>query len=930
MLLPVENIKGLLEYFRKPLLLDTIFSRRGNERVLEHIVRLWNGITGASDVPDTSTEPALISLCVNGHSSVSRLTTESQLSCFNQLTYVAQNTLGIDPKEVSLSVNGVSVGSFPMDQEGKNTIDFITPVESISSDLSSGVKFSLTATIPETTNSDGDTIAAQDLLAELTIPYIDIDEPIDTETGLAYLWFQDTQEISEILVSNPFVIGNPYLIPEAEEGSESSGYMFIAFKESEGGVKGVELDGESILGSITKDSFLADGEEWVVYVSKREVTGVEGGELLLGKELKSGTRRIAGDFYKNLSSTPIIDGHDVSTKADDTVADRLGQVRINRISLPTIGEVFSARNLFEGVQLHFHVTNIQEIERVVAVQFDEYVVEGASFEIQENINTIVVTYALTKDNLPSIRLEEGLSFDMTVTLKRDPEKEVLLSGVEFVDTNQLFAEGVILVAAMNGRKLLRPSRNDGIVRGSSPLATAFSFSEALSLYSTFTDNSILDADLKVNPVILCLDAFVLKEDDVLQVPSGCRIIAPFVTFEGGMVTGSDCVIELSGWRWTQAEIGVDSCVEIKSMRNLRTSSIVLGNSEDDVHRSTSFSVKKIEGTADILLRGSGGRVFLNVPDTNQALTYTIEGGVTPYGFFGGRSIGVEDLSIPKSSTAVYVSNEGDDDNDGLSLATPKKSLFSAVATIQNSPDAPNRTALVCLDASIFNESLVLPPTAVTCVYMPLARIRGALVTNPMQDIILGALSPRGGTALLLLQGSREDAYDYNEISIRELTVPVQVRQPTRGVVVFNIPSGNITWEAMEFTDELDGIGIVKDEIRYTSITRNRRTVTFSLTNGLTLDLGAVVDFRIRSYQVYLYTTTNTRDIYIDSGIIIVHLDGARGNPVVRHIEFERNRFVASIESSVVTLRYDPALPPSFDAGLPAAGVRASFVEIASV
>ena len=77
-----ENIRALLSYVVRPDRLGSIFTSIGNDRLLSYITLLWNGITQGSDVPDTSTEPALISVCVNGLESVSRVTTERSVNVF--------------------------------------------------------------------------------------------------------------------------------------------------------------------------------------------------------------------------------------------------------------------------------------------------------------------------------------------------------------------------------------------------------------------------------------------------------------------------------------------------------------------------------------------------------------------------------------------------------------------------------------------------------------------------------------------------------------------------------------------------------------------------------------------------------------------------------------------------------------------------------
>ena len=475
--------------------------------------------------------------------------------------------------------------------------------------------FLLQATIPESEDDDGNPIPEKKLIAQKLIPFIDIDESVSTEKGLAYMWFQETAEVTDLMTSTPFVINSPYIVPPSADSNELAGYMCIAYKASEDPVKSITIDGESALGGLSKDTLMSDGIEWVVYITKREVEGIEGGEILLSQHTHAiGIRRILGEWYKNISNSPIFKGQDVDTNADDTVAERLGEVVVTSITIPTVGSVFTAKNTVESTTLHFHITNTQEIESVEAVYLDEREINGATFEIDTDTNTVVVTYTLSNTELSASPLQVGLVFNLEVTLKADPDTEVFLPGISHIDTNQLFSEGVILIAAQNGRPPLTPTRNSGITKGSAPSVTASSLKEALEVYSTFNDNSILDSQLQVNPIILCLDAFVLKEEAVLQVPAGCRIFAPYATFEGGLVSSNDCVIQFAVWHYTQAEIGVDTCLEVGGMRNISGSDvIVIGNDETDVHRSTSVSIKKIEGIASFLLRGGQRTCVLSHP-----------------------------------------------------------------------------------------------------------------------------------------------------------------------------------------------------------------------------------------------------------------------------------------------------------------------------
>ena len=317
-------------------------------------------------------------------------------------------------------------------------------------------------------------------------------------------------------------------------------------------------------------------------------------------------------------------------------------------------------------------------------------------------------------------------------------------------------------------------------------------------------------------------------------------------------------------------------------------------------------------------------MFFHIPDTNPSVTYTAEGGVKAYGIFGGLAIGIDDVTIPDSSTSVYVSNDGDDLNNGLTIAHPKKTLQAAVTVIQNTTDAPNRTSLVCLDGSVFSESLTLPSNAVTLVYMPLATIRGALVTNAMQRIVLGALLPRDSNAVLLLQEFGD--YDYTSISIQNIMVNVSVRAEAKGTVVFNFPSGNITWGLIEVPDDLEAIGIIRDEARFRVVERIRQSVTFGRGQNTVSQfaVGARTDFRIKEYLCYLHTVTTINDGYIDAGRITIRLDGGRANPVVKHFGFDSADayFTASIQNDIVYIRYVRVIPPD--------GARARFIQVASV
>lgn len=277
-----KTVKELLQLISlSPGVIQSIFDTPPNNRLLRTIWRKLNGIeTPESEEAVTAAEPALLSICVNGLPKVSRLTSVEEVMCYTTLTYVAQNTGGVDPPEVRLQINSVDVGTYDITREGKNTIKFSAPVTTIINNIDSGIEFKITASLPESQEEDGTIVPARDIETAYTIPFVNIDMPLNDERGLGYYWTQEVADVTTINPSLPFVLGIPYTLPEEMKDV----YLVVAYKSDERKVKDILIDGWGVMGDLAASVIDTEGILWNVFVSKRVLCALGGVQLTLEQD----------------------------------------------------------------------------------------------------------------------------------------------------------------------------------------------------------------------------------------------------------------------------------------------------------------------------------------------------------------------------------------------------------------------------------------------------------------------------------------------------------------------------------------------------------------------------------------------------------------------------------------------------------------------